>query len=164
MLKTCLRTGMDEVDVLVPDIPDEDIGAYANPPEGATIDNIPDAQVTPSVTDSKVVEPSQKEKLNPPSPMKATKGALPEDDGVVITGTGHTTPIRNVLAKHTVGDVSIKMTAGKSVLDLPNIEKLKFEELHVGYLNRLASRRDFEAGLVNMMKRRYEVLLSQRYC
>ncbi|KAE8807077.1 hypothetical protein D1007_16620 [Hordeum vulgare] len=152
---------MDEADIPVPDIPDEDIGAYADPPEGATTDNIPDAQVTTPRTDSKVVEPSHKENLKPPSPMKSTKGDLPEDDVVIITGTGHTTPVRNVLAKHTTGDVSTKMTAGKSVLDLPNIEKLNFEDLHAGYLNLLASGRDFEAGLLNMMKRRYKVFTKQ---
>ncbi|KAE8776866.1 hypothetical protein D1007_50449 [Hordeum vulgare] len=133
-------------DIHVPAIPDGDIGAYADPPEGATTDNIPDAQVTPSRTDSKVVEPNHKEKLKPPCPMKSTKGTLPEDDVVIITGTGHTTPVRNVLAKHTAVDVSTKMTAGKSVLDLPNIEKLNFKDLHAGYLNCLASSRDFEAG------------------
>ena len=34
---------------------------------------------------------------------------------------------------------------------------LSVEELHSGFLNRLYTSRDFEAGLVNLMKERYEV-------
>ena len=31
------------------------------------------------------------------------------------------------------------------------------QDVHSGYLNRLYTSRDFEAGLVNLMKKRYEV-------
>lgn len=42
-------------------------------------------------------------------------------------------------------------------MDLSNFINLSTEELHSGYLNRLYTSRDLEAGLVNLMKERYEV-------
>ena len=42
-------------------------------------------------------------------------------------------------------------------MDLSNFVNLSAEELHSGFLNRLYTSRDFEAGLINLMKERYEV-------
>ena len=50
------------------------------------------------------------------------------------------------------------MGKGKGKTDLSNFVNLSAEELHSGFLNRLYTSRDFEAGLVNLMKERYEVL------
>ena len=49
------------------------------------------------------------------------------------------------------------MGKGKGKMDLSNFINLSTEELHSGYLNRLYTSRDLEAGLVNLMKERYEV-------
>ena len=49
------------------------------------------------------------------------------------------------------------MGKGKGKTDLSNFINLSTEELHSDYLNRLYTSRDFEAGLVNLMKERYEV-------
>ncbi|KAI4973391.1 hypothetical protein ZWY2020_035652 [Hordeum vulgare] len=122
------------------------------------MDNIPDIQANPPKTDDVTMDPSQKENLNPPSPLKSSKDTMFEEDAVLITRMGHTMPVRNVLAKHTAGDISMKIAKGNAALELPNIEKLNFKELHAGYLNRLSTSRDLEASLVNMMKKRYETI------
>ena len=46
---------------------------------------------------------------------------------------------------------------GKWSSDLSSYAHLNADELHSGFLNRLHSNRDYEAGLVNLMKERYEV-------
>ena len=48
---------------------------------------------------------------------------------------------------------------GKWSTDLSSYAHLSAEELHSGFVNRLHSNRDYEAGLVNLMKERYEVIL-----
>ena len=50
------------------------------------------------------------------------------------------------------------MGRGKGVIDLSSFVNLSTEELHSGFLNRLFTSRDYEAGLVNLMKERYEVI------
>ena len=52
------------------------------------------------------------------------------------------------------------MEKGKWSTDLSSYAHLRAEELHSGFLNRLHSNRDYEAGLVNLMKERYEVFSS----
>ena len=49
------------------------------------------------------------------------------------------------------------MGKGKGKTDLSHFVNLSAEELHSDYLNRLYTSRDLEAGLVNLMKERYEV-------
>ena len=100
---------------------------------------------------------------NPPSPARgASNPPSPprnDDDDVVITGTAHTSPGNPViLAKHTTKEEFTAMGKGKGKMDLSHFVNLSAEELHSGYLNRLYTSRDFEAGLVNLMKERYEVL------
>ena len=91
--------------------------------------------------------------FNPPS---LSKGG---DDDVVITGTGHTIPGNPVaLSKHTAKEEFAAMGKGKGKIDLPSSVNLSAEELHSGFLNRLYTSRDYEAGLVNLMKERYEVI------
>ena len=90
--------------------------------------------------------------VNPPSPSKGG------DDDVIITGTAHTVLGNPVaLSKHTAKEEFAAMGKGKGKTDLSHFVNLSAEELHSGYLNRLYTSRDLEAGLVNLMKERYEV-------
>ena len=50
------------------------------------------------------------------------------------------------------------MGKGKGKTDLSSFVNLSAQELHSGFLNRLYTSRDYEAGLVNLMKERYEVI------
>ena len=91
--------------------------------------------------------------VNPPTPSKGG------DDDVVITGHGFTAPGNPVaLSKHIAKDVFATMGKGKGKADLSSFMNLGTDELHSGYLNRLYTSRDYEAGLVNLMKERYEVI------
>ena len=92
--------------------------------------------------------------VNPPTPSKGG------DDDVVITGHGFTAPGNPVvLSKHAAKEEFAAMGKGKGKTDLSNFINLSAEELHSGFLNRLFTSRDYEAGLVNLMKERYEVIL-----
>ena len=91
--------------------------------------------------------------VNPPTPSKGG------DDDVVITGHGFTAPGNPVvLSKHTAKEEFLVMGKGKGKTDLSSFVNLSTEELHSGFLNRLFTSRDYEAGLVNLMKERYEVI------
>ena len=50
------------------------------------------------------------------------------------------------------------MGKGKGKIDLSSFVDLSTEELDPGFLNRLFTSQDYEAGLVNLMKERYEVM------
>ena len=132
----------------------------ANPPEAD-----PATHIDPSSPHATPPSPSAdlpSLTANPPSPARATVN-LPsppkgDDDDVVITGTAHTSPGNPViLAKPTAKEEFTAMGKGKEKMDLSHNVNLSAEELHSGYLNRLYTSRDFEAGLVNLMKERYEV-------
>ena len=80
------------------------------------------------------------------------------DDEVVITGTGHTEPSNPVaLSKHSAKEELAAFGKGKWNADLTAYAALNAQDIHSGYLNRLYTSRDYEAGLVNMMKDKYEV-------
>ena len=104
---------------------------------------------------------------DPPSPAKASdKPASPNTatDDVVITGVGHTSPGNPVaLSKHSAKVESAAEEKGKWKTDLSSCAHLTAQELHSGYLNRLYTSRDYEAGLVNLMKERYEVTSIQTF-
>ena len=94
----------------------------------------------------------------PASPTKATGG--PGDD-VIITGMGHNSPGHPViLAKHRAKEEHAAMEKGKWSTDLSSYAHLSAEELHSRSLNHVHSNRDYEAGLVKLMKERYEVFSS----
>ena len=94
----------------------------------------------------------------PSSPAKTTEG---QGDGVIITGMVHSSPGHPViLAQHSAKDERAAREKGKWSTDLSSYAHLSAEELHSGFLNRLHSNRDYEAGLVNLMKERYEVFSS----
>ena len=81
-----------------------------------------------------------------------------KDDEVVITGTGHTEPSNPVaLSKHSAKEEFAAFGKGKWNADLTTNAALNAQDIHSGYLNRLYTSRDYEAGLVNMMKGKYEV-------
>ena len=119
----------------------------------------------PPVQDT-FAEPDERNVMNqpadPPSPSK-DEDNLPSpakggDDDVVINGTGHTVPGNPVaLSKHSAKEEFAAMGKGKWKTDLSSCANLNAQELHSGFLNRLYSSRDYEAGLVNLMKERYEV-------
>ena len=104
---------------------------------------------------------------NPPSPARASdKPASPNTatDDVVITGFGHTSPGNPVaLSKHSAKVESAAVEKGKWKTDLSSYAHLNAQDLHSGYLNRLYTSRDYEAGLVNLMKERYEVTSIQTF-
>lgn len=91
----------------------------------------------------------------PPNPSTTT------DD--VITGTGFKAPSQpSVLAKHTSQGEAPAFENSKLKVNLESYTNLGPQELHSGYLNRLYTSHDYEAGLVNMMKDRYEVTPANR--
>ena len=81
-----------------------------------------------------------------------------KDDEVVITGIGRTEPGNPVaLSRHTGKEEFAAIGKGKWNADLTTYAALNAQDLHSGYLNRLYTSRDYEAGLVNMMKEKFEV-------
>ena len=62
-----------------------------------------------------------------------------------------------MLAKHSTKEGSPSLKKGKARLDLESYAALSVSDVHAGYLNRLHTSRDLEAGLVNLMKECYEV-------
>ncbi len=81
-----------------------------------------------------------------------------KDDEVVITGTGHNEPSNPVaLSKHSAKEEFAAFGKGKWNADLTAYAALNSQGIHFGYLNWLYTSRDYEAGLVNMMKDKYEV-------
>jgi hypothetical protein len=89
----------------------------------------------------------------PPSPSPAGEDTtLPE---VAITGTGQRTPEPYVLSRHSG---KAEASLDRIEFELPVLEKLTADELHAGFLNRLNSSRNMELKLVNLMKKKYEVI------
>ena len=117
-----------------------------------------DRPTSPVRTDDKPASPV-KDTDKPPTLAKA---ADDQDDDIMITGTGHTTPGNHVaLSKHTAKDELSDIGKGKWNADMSNYAHLNAQALHSGFLNCLYSSRDYEAGLVNLMKERYEVTNAQ---
>ena len=76
----------------------------------------------------------------------------------MITGVGHTTlgnPI--ALSKHSAKEEFSAMDKGKWKIDLSSYAHLNAQYIHSGFLNRLYTSRDYETGLVGLMKEHYEV-------
>ena len=94
-----------------------------------------------------------------PNPVQKIDSSSPaKDDDVVVTGTVYNAPGNPVaLSKHTAKDEFAAMSKGKGNTDLSAHTDLSAQDLHSGFLNRLYTSRDYEAGLVNLMKERYEV-------
>ena len=81
-----------------------------------------------------------------------------KDDDIVITGVGCFEPGNPVaLAKHTVKEDFSAMNKGKWDVDLETYAAMSAQDVHSGYLNQLYTSRDCEAGLVKIMRDKYEV-------
>src|SRR3954470_9883926 len=108
------------------------------------------------------VSPVRVEESIPPSgtadkPTGPLQSSDSKDDDVVITGIGHSEPGNTAtLAKHTAKD-EILAVKGKWDLDSSTYAALSAPDLYSGYLNRLYTSRDYEAGMIKMMKEKLEV-------
>ena len=121
-----------------------------NPAEPASPIRTSPARVSPAPASPVHNHPATA--ADPPRPT-----AAPTDD-VEITGIGFTTPAEPViLARHTAKEEVLQKDKGKWSTDMSSYAPLSAQELHSGYLNRLFANRDHEAGLVNLMKEKYEV-------
>ena len=113
-----------------------------------------DKPTSPAQTDDKPASPA-KAADKPSTPVKA---AGDKENDIMITGLGHTAPGNPVaLSKHSAKDVLSAMGKGKWNTDLSTYAHLNAHGIHSGFSNRPYTSRDFEAGLVNLMKERYEV-------
>ena len=120
----------------------------------ATIDNSPPEDREASM-DHVDVEPTTSK---PPSPIKP---AEEKTNDVVVTGFGFTAPGQpTALSKHNTKEEISADDKGKWKVDLESYAQFSTQDIHSGYLNHLYTSRDFEAGLVNLMKERYEVIQS----
>ena len=90
----------------------------------------------------------------PPSPTKVADNT----DDVMVTGVSYTAPGNpTALSKHSAKEEISVVDKGKWKVDLESYAHLSAQDIHSGFLNRLYTSRDYEAGLLNMMKERYEV-------
>ena len=92
----------------------------------------------------------------PPSPVNPTEE---KNDDVITTGLGYTAPGNpTALSMHSANEEFSAADKGKWKVDLESYAQFDAQEIHSGYLNHLYTSHDFEAGLVNLMKERYEVI------
>jgi hypothetical protein len=111
----------------------------------------PPLEEPPVTMDTMDVDP---ENAKPPSPAQPAQ----ETEDVIVTGTAYAAPGNpTVLSKHNAKEEFSAADKGKWKLDLEDYAQFNTQELHAGYLNRLYTSRDFEAGLVKLMKERFEV-------
>ena len=114
-------------------------------------------------------EPASPVRVSPPraspapvSPVPTAVPLLPtaaSSADVEVAGLGFTAPTEPVtLARHTAKEEKFQQDKGKWSSDLSSYAQLSAQELHSGYLDRLFSSPDYEVGLVNMMKDKYEVI------
>ena len=76
----------------------------------------------------------------------------------MITGVGRSEPGNPAtLTRHTMKEDSSPLNKGKWDVELETYAALYAQDLHSGYLNRLYTSRDCEAGLVKMMRDKFEV-------
>ena len=107
-----------------------------------------DRPTSPVRTDDKLASPV-KGTDKPPTPSKA---ADDQDDDIMTTDIGHTTPGNPVaLSKHTAKDDLSAIGKGKWNADLSSYAHLNAQDIHSGFLNRLYTSCDYEASLVNLM-------------
>ena len=102
----------------------------------------------------------QIEKSHTPADKTAapTQTGESKDDDVVITGVGRSEPGNPAtLTRHTMKEDSSPLNKGKWDVELETYAALNAQDLHSGYLNRLYTSRDYEAGLVKMMRDKFEV-------
>ena len=133
---------------------EKQLPATSHPFVEATINDLPPEEYEVTI-DHMDVEPAI---AKPPSPVKP---AEEKNDDVVNTGFGYTAPGNpTVLSKHSAKEEISADDKGKWKADLESYAQFDAQEIHSGYLNHLYTSRDVEAGLVNLMKERYEVIQS----
>ena len=133
------------------------------PPQDHNVDE--QAEVDTVVPDDELASPIRADD-RPSSLVRTTdipstpeKAAGDKEDEAIITGIGHTSPAHPVvLAKHSNKEEHDAMEKGKWSTDLSSYAHFSAQELHSGFLNCLHTNRDYEAGLLNLMKERYEVM------
>lgn len=127
--------------------------------------NDPPPSIDATITERMDIELNPSASHDPLSPKSPTSPRPAEEippqkdsDDMTITGTAHTVPgVSTVLTKHSIKEESSSLERGKAKLDLESYVAFSASEIHAGYLNHLHTSRDLEAGLVNLMKERYEV-------
>ena len=62
-----------------------------------------------------------------------------------------------IISKHSAKEEISIADKGKWPANLDSYANLNAQEVHSGYLNRLYTSHDYEAGLINLTKERYEV-------
>ena len=105
------------------------------------------------------IEPAKEHESPSPSRVQTNQDVhTDKDDDITITGTGYTMPgASTVLTKHK--EESPSLEKNKAKLNLQDYATFSASELHADYLSRLHTSRDMETGLVNLMKKKYEVRL-----
>ena len=92
----------------------------------------------------------------PPSP---TKAADDNTDDVMVTSVSYTAAGNTTtLSKHSTKEEFSVVEKGKWKLDLQRHVGLSADEIHSGYLNRIHTSPDMEAGLLSLMKECFEVI------
>ena len=124
-------------------------------------DAIPEERpINTSVSADPPVSSVRIEKSHSPAdkPITLTQTGESKDDDVVITGVGRSEPGNPAtLTRHTIKEDSSPLNKGKWDVELETYAALNAQDLHSGYLNRLYTSRDYEAGLVKMMRDKFEV-------
>ena len=139
----------------------EDTQTYLSPQDDTCAD---ERTIEPASRTDPPASPVRVEESIPPSgtvdkPTGPLQSSDSKDDDVVITGIGHSEPGNTAtLAKHTAKD-EISAIKGKWDLDFSAYAALSAPDLYSGYLNRLYTSRDYEAGMIRMMKEKLEVNL-----
>ena len=136
------------------EVPNRDETEQTPEPSHPDVDNIPDG---PSLPDQATEAENMDIDTSAPAddPPSLAKGS---DDDVVVTGTGFTSPGNPIaLSKHRAKEELSTMDKGKWKTDLSSYAHLNAQDIHSGFLNRLYTSRDYEAGLVDLMKELYEV-------
>ena len=62
-----------------------------------------------------------------------------------------------MLAKHSAKEESPSFEKGQAKVDLESYSSFSAGDVYASYLSRLHTSRDMEAGLVQLMKQKYEV-------
>ena len=127
---------------------------HTTAPENPNTENVREP-ASPARANSPRTSPAPASPVHTATPPPTT--ASPEFQ---VTGTAYTAPAEpTVLAKHTAKAEKLHQEKGKWSTELSSLADMSAQELYSGYLNHLHSSRDYEAGLVNVMKDKYEVIL-----
>ena len=122
----------------------------SNPNTEAILDD-PPPEEHPITMEPMNIDPENAKRPSPAQPAQETKGI--KVTSMAFTALGNPT----ILSKHSAKEEFSVVDKGKWKLDLESYAQFNAQELHAGYLNRLHTSRDFEAGFLNLMKDCFEV-------